>query len=90
MGGRNPERYRTLVKDSSLLRDIAKAEQLWVACARCRHEQHKPLDLRGLIDHLGRSASISDLRQRLKCTQCNSRQVEFRTTYVGLRPGDRR
>jgi hypothetical protein len=60
---------------------------LTVHCQRrtCLHSA--PLDVAALIAKLGPETTVPDLRERMRCTKCGGREVEFtRTIGPNQRP----
>lgn len=54
---------------------------LWAFCERCRHQVH--LDPASLARKWGYDTTIFDLKSRMRCSRCGSREVDARVDYGG-------
>jgi hypothetical protein len=53
---------------------------LSVCCKACKHERAIPA--KSLANRVGTNARVADVVKRMRCSQCNSRQVE--AAVVGI------
>ena len=56
------------------LSDYQGAFALSVSCTLCHHE--RAITAQSLAHRAGKDALVSDVMKRLRCSRCNSRQVE--------------
>ncbi len=64
-----------------ILAELIPAFRLYGVCIPC--ERMELLDLGALVQSLGRGATVSEVRMRLRCTQCGVRRPDLRVVYVG-------
>lgn len=60
---------------------IRDGKPLWAYCEACRHHAH--VDPAKLARRLGYDAAIFDVRARMKCSRCGSREIDLRVDYGG-------
>ena len=59
--------------ETGKLADVDETYHYGAYCRACKH--HARLDLLKLRDHLGPDFPLVDIRKRLRCGRCRSRQV---------------
>src|SRR5574337_1023582 len=63
------------------LADIASHFELHAVCIECRRMER--LDLPALLARLGATATVADVRAKVRCRGCNQRTRDIRIVYVG-------
>jgi hypothetical protein len=89
MGSRNHERDRRFGADSDLLAHYRQDYALLAQCAgpNCAHS--RKVNVEQLLRWLGPKATIRDMRRKLRCSRCNTREPHIAALWVGKR-GDGR
>ena len=54
---------------------------LWVSCARCDHRAE--LDPAELAKRVGYDFAVAELKRRMRCSKCTSREIEVRIQPKG-------
>ena len=65
----------------TLIQDLHTRFRLYAVCSGCRRMVALPLD--ELLARLGPTATVSDIRQRVRCHDCGQRTRDVRIVYVG-------
>ena len=63
------------------LADLVSHFELYAVCIECGRMQR--LDLAAAIERLGGTATVADVRARVRCNACNRRTRDIRIVYVG-------
>lgn len=67
------------------LTELVERFKVYALCVPC--DRMEPVDLRTAVARLGETATVADLRQRVRCQGCRRRTRDVRVVYVG--PEDR-
>ncbi len=67
------------------LNELVEKFKVYALCVPCGRME--PVDLRAAVARLGESATVADLRRRVRCQGCRRRTRDVRVVYVG--PEDR-
>ncbi|MEQ8859954.1 MAG: hypothetical protein RIC56_15025 [Pseudomonadales bacterium] len=67
------------------LTDLVERFKVYALCVPCGRME--PVDLSRAIARLGETATVADLRARVRCQGCRQRSRDVRVVYVG--PQDR-
>jgi hypothetical protein len=81
-GGARPEKNPVMPLPSSSinkLSDHSGAYVICVTCARCRHERE--MEPRVLANILGWHATLKQACLRLRCSKCDSREVDVEIAF---------
>jgi ribosomal protein S14 len=62
--------------------ELRAAFRLYAVCIPCGRMEL--MDLDQLIQHLGTSATVTDVRRRLRCRTCGELRPDVRVVYVGV------
>ena len=63
------------------LAELLIAFELFAVCTSCRRTEQ--LDLKHLVENMGKDCAIETIRQRVRCTSCLRRTGDIRIVYVG-------
>ncbi len=61
--------------------ELSRCFRIYAVCIPCGRMQLLVID--HLIGRLGDDATVSDVRSRLRCSQCGERRPDVRVIYVG-------
>jgi len=63
------------------LADLASHFELYAVCIECGRMER--LDLPATMARLGKTATVADVRARVRCRACDRRTQDIRIVYVG-------
>lgn len=67
------------------LGELLESFKVYAVCVPC--SRMEAVDLRAAVERLGATATVADLRARVRCRGCGRRTRDIRVVYVG--PADR-